>query len=80
MKGLLNKLLLSLGVFVAAGVIYAHAQTEGFIYGTVITEDGDKYTGPLRWEKKKCTGLICSTPPKGRMKIWTIYLTMTWMI
>lgn len=53
MKGLFNKLLLSLGVFVALGVIYAHAQTQGFIYGTVITEDGDKYTGPIRWGKEE---------------------------
>ena len=49
MRGLLNKFVTSLGVFVAAGVIYVNAQSQGFIYGTVITEDGDRYIGPIRW-------------------------------
>ncbi|GAB4230954.1 MAG: hypothetical protein Tsb0034_03060 [Ekhidna sp.] len=29
------------------------AQDEGFIYGRVITEDGDSYTGPIRWGKEE---------------------------
>lgn len=29
------------------------AQDQGFIYGTVITEDGDEFTGPLRWGKEE---------------------------
>ena len=31
----------------------AEAQDEGFIYGRVITEDGDTYEGPLRWGKEE---------------------------
>lgn len=31
----------------------ATAQNEVFIYGTVYTEDGDEYTGPLRWGKEE---------------------------
>ncbi len=29
------------------------AQNEGFIYGKVTTEDGDSYTGPIRWGKEE---------------------------
>ncbi|MEQ9466378.1 MAG: hypothetical protein RLN88_03150 [Ekhidna sp.] len=31
----------------------AQAQDEGFIYGKVITEDGEEYEGPLRWGKEE---------------------------
>lgn len=31
----------------------ASAQDEGFIYGTIIMEDGDEYTGPIRWGKEE---------------------------
>ena len=29
------------------------AQDQGFIYGRVITEDGDEYEGPIRWGKEE---------------------------
>ncbi|MEM9895398.1 MAG: hypothetical protein AAF789_03435 [Bacteroidota bacterium] len=34
-------------------VLLSTAQDEGFIYGTILTEDGDKYTGPIRWGKEE---------------------------
>lgn len=30
-----------------------YAQDQGFIYGRILTEDGDKYEGPIRWGKEE---------------------------
>ncbi len=32
---------------------FCFAQDEGFIYGRITTEDGDKYEGPIRWGKEE---------------------------
>lgn len=44
-----------IGTFLLSLLMFqgVQAQDEGFIYGRVITEDGDEYEGPLRWGKEE---------------------------
>ena len=49
MKGLFTQLRLLLPALLLTGLFQTQAQDQGFIYGTVITDDGEEYTGPIRW-------------------------------
>ena len=53
MKGRMKTLKLLIPAFLFIICIQSHAQDQGFIYGTVYTEDGDKYTVPIRWGKEE---------------------------
>jgi len=44
---------ISLSVFMIIALSNVSAQDQGFIYGKVITEDGDEYVGPIRWGKEE---------------------------
>lgn len=50
MKGLLRSVVVIFATTLSLSLI---AQDSGFIYGKVITDDGDVYEGPLRWGKEE---------------------------
>ncbi|MEQ9405852.1 MAG: hypothetical protein RIM99_19830 [Cyclobacteriaceae bacterium] len=50
MKGQLKSFLVAFATIFSISLI---AQDTGFIYGKITTEDGDEYTGPIRWGKEE---------------------------
>lgn len=50
MKGIQKLISLAFLTFLC---LSTNAQDQGFIYGKVITEDGDEYMGPIRWGKEE---------------------------
>lgn len=53
MTGLKDTLKAIFAVAFIALFTVASAQDQGFIYGRITTEDGDEYTGPIRWGKEE---------------------------
>ena len=53
MKGRITSLRLIIPALLFTLLFQANGQDQGFIYGTVYTEDGDRYTGPIRWGKEE---------------------------